>query len=140
MIILDTDHISVLQHESTSAVELQQRLAGCNDDISTTAVTLEEQSKSWISLIGRQSDVSRQVPWYERLVAMFEFFAEWDVLPFSHAAAEQFKRLRQQRIRIATSDLKIAAITIVENATLLTANTRDFERVPGLRFENWLDS
>ena len=24
------------------------------------------------------------------------------------------------------------------DATLLTANTVDFERIPGLRFENWL--
>jgi predicted nucleic acid-binding protein len=38
----------------------------------------------------------------------------------------------------AKADLKIAAIVIVENGTLLTANTRDFERVPGLQFENWL--
>jgi hypothetical protein len=37
---------------------------------------------------------------------MFEFFAEWNVVSLTQTAAEQFKRLRKQRIRIATSDLK----------------------------------
>ena len=34
---------------------------------------------------------------------------------------------------------KTAAIAIVNNALLLTANRRDYEQIPGLRFENWLD-
>jgi tRNA(fMet)-specific endonuclease VapC len=42
-------------------------------------------------------------------------------------------------VRIATLDLKIAAISVASNALLLTANRRDFEKVPGLRFENWLE-
>ena len=40
---------------------------------------------------------------------------------------------------IATRNLKIAAISLASNALLLTANRRDFEKVPGLRFENWLE-
>ncbi len=36
-------------------------------------------------------------------------------------------------------DLKIACIAITHDATLLTRNTVDFARVPGLHFENWLD-
>jgi tRNA(fMet)-specific endonuclease VapC len=36
-------------------------------------------------------------------------------------------------------DLKIAAIALVNDALLLTANLRDFERVPRLRIENWLN-
>jgi tRNA(fMet)-specific endonuclease VapC len=36
-------------------------------------------------------------------------------------------------------DLKIAAIALVNQALLLSANLRDFEKVPQLRVENWLD-
>jgi len=36
-------------------------------------------------------------------------------------------------------DLKIAATALVNNALLLSANRRDFERVPGTPVENWLD-
>lgn len=46
---------------------------------------------------------------------------------------------QKRRIRIGTMNLKIACIAITHDATLLTRNTVDFTRVPGLRFENWLD-
>jgi tRNA(fMet)-specific endonuclease VapC len=139
MIVLDTDHISVLQHaESSNAANLQQQLSAHLGPVVTTAVTLEEQSRSWISLIGRQTDVEQQVVWYERLILMFQFFEEWEVLAFDLDSAKCFKELRRNGVRIAPTDLKIASIAIVNDATLLTANTRDFERVLGLRFESWL--
>jgi predicted nucleic acid-binding protein len=34
--------------------------------------------------------------------------------------------------------LKIAAIALANNARLLSANLRDFEKVPGLHVENWI--
>jgi tRNA(fMet)-specific endonuclease VapC len=43
------------------------------------------------------------------------------------------------RIQVGGMDKKIAAIAIAQNALLLTANRRDFELIPGLRFENWLE-
>ncbi len=35
--------------------------------------------------------------------------------------------------------LKIACIAMANNVLFLTANRRDFGKVPGLRFENWLE-
>jgi tRNA(fMet)-specific endonuclease VapC len=84
--------------------------------------------------------VRQQVAYYERFVAMFDFFAGWQVLRFDDRAAVEFQRMRSQRVRIATTDLKIASIAIVQDATLLSSNLRDFEKVPGLRVENWLQS
>lgn len=37
-----------------------------------------------------------------------------------------------------TMDLKIASIAIATSATLLSRNTRDFERIPNLHVEDWL--
>ena len=140
MLILDTDHISVLQRTSDAAERLQRRLLLSRDNPVMTAITLEEQSRGWITQLGRLSaDVSLQTRCYDRIVEMFAFLGHWHVLTFSQAAATEFKRLRQGRVRIGSSDLKIASIAIVENALLLTANVRDFERVPGLQFDNWLD-
>ena len=36
------------------------------------------------------------------------------------------------------ADLQIAAICLAHDLTLVTGNVRHFERVPGLRVENWL--
>jgi len=139
MIVFDTDHISLLQHrDSPQAETIRQRVRMLPvHEIAVTAATLEEQARSWISLLGRYSDVRRQVAYYDRLVSMFRFFENWQILPFDQLAAEEFLRLRTERVRIGATDLKIAAIAMVHGATLVSSNSRDFDRVPGLRLEDW---
>ena len=140
MIILDTDHLSALQHRPGSGLfSLQARLEAFSpDDIATTAITVEEQMRGWMAHIRRYSDVHQQVPSYERLIKLFDFFAQWQILPFDRMAADTFTRLRSQGIRIGTMDLKIASIVVVTGGTLLSANDRDFQQIPGVRVENWL--
>jgi tRNA(fMet)-specific endonuclease VapC len=64
------------------------------------------------------------------------------VLDFDHACAEQFGKVRggllQQGISVPTADLMIAAVALVHNLTLVTNNTADFQRIPGLRLDDWL--
>ncbi len=60
------------------------------------------------------------------------------LLSFDRKAAEVFDELNQQRLRIGSMDLRIAAIAIANQMTLLTQNTVDFERIPGLPIEDWL--
>jgi tRNA(fMet)-specific endonuclease VapC len=59
------------------------------------------------------------------------------VLAFDEAAAVIFQRLRRTRLRIGTMDLKIAAIVLSRDTTLLSRNLADFRQVPGLRVEEW---
>jgi tRNA(fMet)-specific endonuclease VapC len=99
---------------------------------------MEEQMRGWLAEINRRPDPHKQVPAYERLLRLFEFLREWVVVPFDERAADEVHRLRKQRIRIGTQDLKIAGIALVQDALLLSANLRDFGRVPGLRVEDWL--
>jgi tRNA(fMet)-specific endonuclease VapC len=95
--------------------------------------------RGWLALIHRITDTQRQVAYYERLLGLVAFFAEWEVLPFDQCAAVTFERLRQQRVRIGTMDLKIAAIALVHGARLLSANLRAFQQVPNLRVANWIN-
>ena len=46
--------------------------------------------------------------------------------------------LEQTGKPISPNDLLIAAHALALNLTLVTANVREFERVPGLSVENWL--
>ncbi len=65
-------------------------------------------------------------------------FVSWT---FNDAAAERHATLRlelgQVGFPIGPADLQIAAIALVNDAVLVTHNTREFLRVPGLRVEDW---
>jgi tRNA(fMet)-specific endonuclease VapC len=62
-------------------------------------------------------------------------------LPFDDAAAEVHGRLRAdlavRGVPIGPSDLMIAAIALSHGLTLVTHNTREFSRIPGLTSEDW---
>ena len=51
--------------------------------------------------------------------------------------AQQFVRLKEAGTPIGANDLWIACHALAEDATLVTHNTRAFERVSGLRIEDW---
>jgi tRNA(fMet)-specific endonuclease VapC len=56
------------------------------------------------------------------------------------AALPSTRRFKTAKIGIGTMDLCIASIVLVHNATLITMNHRDYEKVPGLRVEDWTAS
>ena len=62
-------------------------------------------------------------------------------LPFDDDAASVYGDIRaylaQQGTPIGSNDLQIAAIALNHNLILLTHNTREFSRVPGLSWEDW---
>jgi tRNA(fMet)-specific endonuclease VapC len=64
------------------------------------------------------------------------------VLPFDESAANTYGPLRAQLESegktLAEPDLRIASIALSRDLTLITGNIRHFERIPGLRVENWL--
>ena len=47
------------------------------------------------------------------------------------------QRFRSRKIRFATHDLRIAAISVAHRVKLISRNRRDFDRVPGLDVEYW---
>ena len=63
------------------------------------------------------------------------------VLPLPLRAARQYAEIRAQLQRIGqpigSNDLWIAAHALADDLTLVTNNEREFQRVPGLRIENW---
>ena len=65
-----------------------------------------------------------------------------DILDFDDACAEEFGKVRgvlhRQGIMVPTMDLLIASVALAHDLTLVTHNTADFVRIPGLRLEDWL--
>jgi tRNA(fMet)-specific endonuclease VapC len=141
MILLDTDHITVLAFpEHSQFVSLRDRIETTDGQtVAITVINIEEPLRGWLAEISRRRIVHDQVVPYDRLVKLIKFFACFPIFPFDNNAAAEFEVLRKQRIRIGAMDLKIAAIALANDALLLSANLRDFRQVPGLRVENWLD-
>jgi tRNA(fMet)-specific endonuclease VapC len=46
--------------------------------------------------------------------------------------------LRRNGIELPTVDLLIAAVALVYDLTMVTHNTADYARIPGLRLDDWL--
>lgn len=69
------------------------------------------------------------------------FMAPIESLPFNDRCAEEYGVIRAQLTSLGTpigpNDLMIAATARVHDATLVTNNTREFERVVGLRVIDW---
>jgi tRNA(fMet)-specific endonuclease VapC len=139
MIVLDTDHMSLLERgESPTASRLQARLATLPPELrTTTIVSFEEQMRGWMAYLAKSRTVARQVDAYKRLQRQLDTYTNMKLLGFDERAATEFQRLMKTRIRIGTLDLRIAAIALAQDATLLTRNTSDFAKVPGLKFEDW---
>lgn len=55
----------------------------------------------------------------------------------ANKAVDIYRNLARKGLNIGDNDIYIAAISIVNDCTLVTANTRHFERVEGLKFVNW---
>ena len=77
----------------------------------------------------------------QRFHLLNDLFSRHVSLPFDDAAAWHYSEIRHELESvgcvIGPNDLKIAAICRVHGLTLVTANTSEFSRVPGLTIDNW---
>jgi tRNA(fMet)-specific endonuclease VapC len=67
-----------------------------------------------------------------------------EILPLETPVDHQYATLRNYLTRqgtlIAPNDLIIAAHALANDLTVVTANVREFSRVPGLKVQNWLQA
>jgi len=72
-----------------------------------------------------------------------DFCSRVTVLPYADAAAQHYGQIRASLERvgqpIGVNDLHIAAQARSEGLVLVTNNLREFQRIDGLRLENWLE-
>lgn len=136
--LLDTNHMSILERQSPESQRLEARmLALPQDDIGTTIISYEEQTRGWLAFSAQARAQEMQIAAYQRLKRHLDIYCRIAVIPYDEKAAEVFERLKLAKIRIGTMDLKIAAIALAGNATLLTRNLHDFNKVPDLKAEDW---
>lgn len=135
MYILDSDHISLFQRRD--AAVSGRVLATPAVELATTVITVEEQLRGRMAQVRRARSDAEIVRAYHNLLVTFHYFQTIAIMAFDEEAQAIFNRLRAQRLRVGTLDLRIAAITLSQNAALVTRNRQDFDRIPSLQIEDW---
>ena len=138
MYTLDTDHISLIGRGGAEGQRIFKRLAAVPpSQITVALINYEEQMRGWLAEIAAVRAVNRQETKYAELSQMLQYYCAMQILPFDDRAIAQFQNLWLLRLRVGAMDLKIAAIAIANNATLITRNSSDFGKIPGLHIEDW---
>jgi tRNA(fMet)-specific endonuclease VapC len=128
--MLDTDIcIYVLKNRPSRLRERFNRLA---EQLCISTITLAELSYG-VEKSSRRDENRRAVD---------GFAARLDVVPFSAEAALHYGQVRAELERsgrpAGAHDMLIGAHARSAGLIIVTNNVREFERIPGLRVENWV--
>lgn len=128
--LLDTNIISDLVRQPRGPVA--RRISEVGEDAICTSIIVAAELR-----YGAQKSGSLQLA--ERVDLLLSAL---EILPLEspveHRYAEIRHHLAQQGTPIGPNDLLIAAQVLAADLTLVTASTREFERIPSLRIENWI--
>ena len=76
----------------------------------------------------------------KKFAQFLDFYKNWRVLPFDMSATEKAIEIYVQLHNgntIEDNDIYIAAVAMVNDCTLVTANTKHFGRIENLKIVNW---
>lgn len=138
MWILDTDNLTLFLQGHPTVVS--KFAAKNSSEVVITIVTAEEQIWGRLSAIRKAtqaSDAEKLVRTYRKFHEALDDLLRFEILDFTEVANLQYQELRRQKIRVGTQDLRIAAIALSVNATIVTRNQQDFRQVPGLKLDDW---
>jgi len=137
--LLDTDHLSILQWESGPECQrVLSRIAICEPgDVAVSIVSFHEQALGFNTMLSRARSKERVVEAYELFRDLLNRYSRARVVDFDLSAAAVVENLKSRKVRVKMMDLRIAATALSNDLTLISRNAVDFERVPGLRIEDW---
>ena len=129
--MLDTNIVIYAKNKRPPGV-IERMLQQKPDDLCISAVTLAELEFG----ASKSSNPARN------RMALTLFLAGMRVLPFDSLAAREYGDIRydlsSRGAVIGGNDMLIAAQARSLGLTLVTNNTREFERINGLKLENWV--
>ena len=128
--LLDTNILSDLARNPTGRIA--QQIAAVGEETVCTSLIVSAELR-----FGARKKGSKRLS--SQLEAILSVL---DILPLEEPVDEHYAKLRLTLERAGTpiggNDMLIAAHAMALDLTLVTANEREFSRVPGLEVENWL--
>jgi tRNA(fMet)-specific endonuclease VapC len=133
--VLDTDILSLYQRDHpTVSARVDAREAG---ELVITVISVEEQLTGWYKQLREAKSPPELALAYQSMTDTVTFLARLPVLSFTLPAIHRYQALQALKLNVGKMDLRIAAIALERGAMVVTCNTRDFGRVPGLVIEDW---
>jgi tRNA(fMet)-specific endonuclease VapC len=139
LLILDTDHVSLVLRGHPKVVE---HLKQVSVQPSTTIITVQEIFNGWMGELNQPNAKSTTtLDRYHQLYLAMALLKRLPILEFDAPAFNIYENLLLQNLNLCKKrlqkDMRIAAIALSLEATVVTRNRRDFEQVPGLNIEDW---
>jgi tRNA(fMet)-specific endonuclease VapC len=139
LLILDTDHVSLVLRGHPEVVE---HLKQTSAQPSTTIITVQEIFNGWVGELNQPNAKPKMIlDHYHHLYLAMVLLKRLAILEFDAPAFDRYEDLLTQnpnlRKKRLQKDIRIAAIALSLDATVVTRNRRDFEQVPGLKIEDW---
>ncbi|MBA4064730.1 MAG: hypothetical protein C0501_13650 [Isosphaera sp.] len=135
--ILDTDTLTLLQHDDPVVLAAVMSARRSGDTVGICVVTVEEQSSGWLAA-ARTARTPAQLARVSRLFARAaELWGTFRVFPQTEASLARFDALVRLKLNVGKMDLRVASVALDLGAVVVTHNTRDFGRVPGLPITDW---
>jgi tRNA(fMet)-specific endonuclease VapC len=135
LFVLDTDILSLWQHGHP---KVSDHVAAHNPaEFAISVITVQEQLDGWHARLPRARKPKQLADLYQRLAETVRFLSRVEILPFTESAISRYEDLRKQKLNLGKMDLRIAAIVLEQQATLVTRNLRDFQKIQNLVIEDW---
>ncbi|MBI2806838.1 MAG: type II toxin-antitoxin system VapC family toxin [Planctomycetes bacterium] len=135
LFVLDTDHVSLLEKGNVQI--LKTIIAHSMDTIAITVITIEEQLEGWQRALRQATQDIHREQIYRRMAQTVESLSGRPILPYTCVAMQHRLSLLRMRLNVGSNDLKISAIALEFQATVVTRNKRDFGRIPRLPLADW---
>ena len=138
LFILDTDSASLFLAGNQKLI---YRVTQKVPHVVTTIVTVQELFNGWAGRGNDLAEANNLVRIYGKLWQTTEFLKTIEILTFSELANTYHQNLILEHKILAKKklekDMRIAAIALSVDGTIITRNHKDFSQVPGIKIEDW---
>jgi tRNA(fMet)-specific endonuclease VapC len=133
--LLDTSILSMLEFSNEKIVAALEKHLG--QEVVVCSEIVIELLGGWYNMLARAKSRQTQAKAHASLADATGILQRFEVYPLTEASLLRADELVKSKINVRKADLKIAALALELDATVVTNNIRDFSRVPGLKVEDW---
>ncbi len=132
--LLDTDSASLAFNGNKY---IRRQIQQASQDVWLSSIAAEESMRGALNLIHQNRDKAGSSFAHNFLTRLLSDICDYPIYPYDDQAARIYASFPAPVKRVGSQDCRIAASAIAAGWIVVTANQKDFSRIPGVRFEDW---